>query len=40
MNRNRDSIRIRYNYGIIANYPYNSMDWSRVVARVFVGKKL
>jgi hypothetical protein len=40
MNGKRDSIRIRYNYGIIANYPYNSMDWSSVVARVFVGKKL
>lgn len=40
MNKRRDSIQIRYNYGIIANYPYNSSDWSRVVAKVFVGKKM
>ncbi len=40
MNRQHDSIKIRYNYGIIANYPYNSSDWSGVVSKVFIGKKL
>jgi hypothetical protein len=43
MSKSNDSIQIRYNYGVIANYPnwpYNANDWSRVIAKVFVGKKL
>lgn len=43
MSKNNDSIQIRYNYGVIANFPnwpYNANDWSRIIAKVFVGKKL
>lgn len=40
MNKGHDSIQIRYNYGVMADYPNNYFDWRRVVAKVFVGKKL
>ncbi len=43
MSKNNDSIYIRYNYGVIANFPnwpYNANDWSRVISKEFVGKKL
>jgi hypothetical protein len=42
MNNNKDSITIGYNYGIInTSTPYwNPMDWTRVIQKKFIGKKL
>lgn len=39
LNARRDSIVIRYNYGIIKDAS-NTYDWSQVISKVFVGKKL
>jgi hypothetical protein len=42
MNKKNESITIRYNYGIINNYAtyVNVYDWSKVIVKTFVGKKV
>jgi hypothetical protein len=39
LNATKDSIRIKYNYGIIRDIS-NTYDWSSIVTKEFLGKKL
>ncbi len=42
MSKKKDSITIRYNYGVINNYSTysNVYDWSKVIVKTFIGKKI